>query len=58
MGCRKWFADNVDTGCLVAQGRIAALGTSDGWVFASSDLGERWELLKDGLPRVRCVVFA
>lgn len=57
-GLPAWFIDNVDTGCLAAQGRAAALGTADGMVFVSSDLGERWTLLKEGLPRVRCVAFA
>jgi hypothetical protein len=54
-GLPKWFVDNIDTGCLVARGQFAALGTPDGSVFMSSNLGETWSLAREGLPKIRCL---
>lgn len=36
----------------------AFLGTSAGQVFQSADRGRTWQLLKDGLPPVRCISAA
>jgi hypothetical protein len=52
------FADNVDTHCLAAAGRVAAFGTEDGRVFASPDEGRSWQLAAKGLPPVRGLAFA
>lgn len=57
-GLPKWFTDNIDTGCLVARGQSAALGTADGSVFGSSDLGKNWALVRADLPKISCVAFA
>ena len=57
-GLPKWFDDNVDTGCLAADGSLVAFGTSDGRVFRSRDAGEHWELVIKGLPPVACVLLA
>lgn len=57
-GLPEWFPDNVNTGCLAASGRQAALGTVDGSVYVSEDEGESWRLSAEGLPKVRAVAFA
>lgn len=56
-GLPRWFADNVNTACLAAQGRVVALGTVDGRVFLSRDQGESWQELAHGLERARAVVI-
>ena len=53
-----WFDDNVDTGCLAAEGSLAVLGTSDGRVFRSHDAGEHWSLVTKGLPAITAVTIA
>jgi hypothetical protein len=58
VGLPEWFADNVDTGCLAARGRMAAIGTEDGCVFLSPDAGERWDTVAKGLAPVRAVALA
>ena len=55
-GLPNWFSDNIDTFCLSAVTSCAAFGTPDGQVFASSDRGEHWDLVADGLPRVLSVM--
>jgi hypothetical protein len=57
-GLPEWFADNVDTGCLVARGGTAVIGTEDGSVYVSRDGGARWELAAKGLAPVRAVALA
>jgi hypothetical protein len=57
VGLPEWFADNVDTGCLVAQGSTAVIGTEDGCVFLSGDAGARWEEVAKGLAPVRGVAL-
>ena len=54
-GLPEWFADNIDTSCLVLDGVTAAFGTSDGRVFASDDAGDSWTEAAAGLPPVRAV---
>jgi len=56
-GLPSWFGDNVDTGCLAAEGSLAVCGTEDGSVFRSDDGGERWSLVVKGLPPVTGVVL-
>lgn len=56
-GLPEWFAGNVDTGCVAADGDTAALGTADGTVWASGDAGATWSVLSSGLPAVRCVAL-
>ncbi len=56
-GLPDWFDDNIDTACLVAMGHEAAFGTADGRVFASSDEGETWTVVAEGLPEIRCVAL-
>jgi hypothetical protein len=56
-GLPEWFADNVDTHCLVASGDHAALGTSDGFVYASEDAGRTWSPVADGLGEVTAVAL-
>ncbi len=57
-GLPEWFAGNVDTGCLVAQGSNAALATGSGEVFVSGDAGRTWRQVADGLGRVNRLAFA
>ncbi len=57
-GLPEWFSSNIDTFCLVASGRTAAFGTSDGRLFVSADEGQSWELRASDLPAVRCVALA
>lgn len=57
-GLPEWFADNVDTGGLAAQGPAVAIGTEDGCVFLSRDAGERWDAVAKGLAPVRAVALA
>jgi hypothetical protein len=57
-GLPEYFADNIDTACLAAEGPDVAVGTGDGEVYASGDEGSSWELIGRGLPPVRCVGLA
>lgn len=57
-GLPTWFSDNVDTYCLAARGDVAVIGDPNGSLFISQDRGEKWELLEQDLPRIRCVAFA
>jgi len=52
-----WFDDNIDTGCLAADGSVVVFGTADGRVFRSLDEGARWTLTANGLPRVTAVTI-
>ena len=56
-GLPTWFGDNIDTGCLVADGSLVVFGTEDGRVFQSFDGGGRWDVLANGLPPVRCLAL-
>lgn len=49
-----WFDDNIDTHCLDAlpDGSLAAFGTSDGRVYASTDQGATWDELASDLGSV------
>jgi hypothetical protein len=53
-GLPEWFEDNIDTYCLdsLNDGSYAALGTTDGTVYASDDGGATWDVAATGLPVV------
>jgi len=57
-GLPDWFDGNIDTYCLdaVPDGSIAAFGTEDGRVFASTDSGATWSGVATDLPRVNRVL--
>jgi hypothetical protein len=57
-GLPEWFDDNINTGCIATRGRQSAIGTVDGRVFISRDDGASWELMEEGLPKIRCLVLA
>lgn len=57
-GLPEWFSDNIDTGCLAANGIVAAFGTSDGTIYLSADAGRAWLPVSIGLPPIRCVKIA
>ena len=57
-GLPDWFGDNLDTYCLDARGSAAALGTSDGRVFVSSDAGATWSAAAEGLGAISCLALA
>ena len=56
-GLPAWFDDNIDSSCLDAppDGSVAAFGTSDGRVFASTDMGASWMKTTEG--RVKLTVY-
>jgi hypothetical protein len=54
--CADGFERNIDTGCLAADGELAAFGTEDGRVFVSRDAGASWTLEAWGLPAVEALV--
>jgi hypothetical protein len=56
-GLPEWFPFNLDTGQLAAKGDEVVLGTSDGRVYRSSDVGSTWDLVAEELPPVRAVTF-
>jgi len=53
-----WFEENIDTYCLDAlpDGSFVAFGTSEGRVYASTDLGATWVECASGLPPVQRVL--
>jgi hypothetical protein len=57
-GLPEWFAGNIDSLCLDAlpDGRLAALGTESGEIFASDDQGESWRQVAAGLDDIRRVL--
>ena len=52
-----WFDDNIDTGCLAADGALVVFGTDDGRVFRSLDGGAHWGLVTKGLPTITAVTI-
>ncbi len=56
-GLPEWFADNIDTYRLAADGARVAFGTREGSVFLSGDGGETWNGVASGLPAVECVTI-
>jgi hypothetical protein len=57
-GLPEWFDDNIDSHCLDAppDGPLVAFGTSDGDVYASTDVGATWDRVATGLPAVQRVL--
>ncbi len=55
-GLPNWFDDNIDSYCLDAVPDLAAFGTADGRVFASTDQGGAWAEVASDLPSVRCLL--
>ena len=53
-----WLDDNIDTGCLAADGSLVVFGTDDGRVFRSRDGGAHWGLVAKGLPPITAVTPA
>lgn len=53
-GLPDWFDDNLNTHCLVLQGRdlYAGLGSR---VWRSGDHGDSWEVAAENLPKVTCL---
>jgi hypothetical protein len=51
------FSDNIDTGCIAANGNDVAVGSPDGDVFLSRDGGGSWEQLAQGLGAIRAVLL-
>jgi hypothetical protein len=53
-----WFDGNIDTACLDAlpDGALAAFGTADGRLYASTDGGSTWHEVATSLPEVRRVL--
>ena len=56
-GLPEWFAFNLNTLQLAADGDEVVLGTDDGSVYRSSDAGATWELAADGLAPIRTVTI-
>ena len=57
VGLPDWFDSNIDTGCLVAAGPVAAFGTAAGSVHLSQDAGASWEQVAADLPPVRSMLL-
>lgn len=57
-GLPGWFGHNIDSYCLDAKpdGTIAAFGTGDGRLFASTDQGRTWSQVAKGLREIRRVL--
>jgi hypothetical protein len=53
-GLPEWFDGNVDTHCVVAEGRVAHVGHRN-TVWRSEDAGENWSVLITELPRITCL---
>jgi hypothetical protein len=51
----EWFPDNIDTGCLAAQGGSVAFGTQDGELYLSDDSGGTFTRVAENLAPVRWV---
>ena len=56
-GLPEWFSGNLDSGCVDAlpDGTVAAFGSGEGNLYASSNEGAGWTRIATGLGRVRCV---
>lgn len=57
-GLPEWFEDNIDSYWLdaIPSGELAAFGTSDGRLFASTNQGATWAEVASDLPTIRCVL--
>lgn len=57
-GLPRWFENNINTGCLVADGELVACATTDGRIFLSLDRGESFEQIQAGLPPIKCLALS
>jgi len=57
-GLPEWFSDNIDSLSLDALpgGELAAAGTGDGEVYATTDRGASWSRVADGLRAIHCIL--
>lgn len=57
-GLPEWFKENIDSYNLdsLPDGKLAAFGTRDGRLFASTDRGVSWAEIASGLPEVNRVL--
>lgn len=57
-GLPEWFDENIDSYNLdsLPDGKLAAFGTRDGRLFASTDRGVSWAEIASGLPEVNRVL--
>jgi hypothetical protein len=57
-GLPEWFTDNIDSLSLDALpgGELAAAGTDDGEVYATTDRGASWSRVADGLGAIHCIL--
>lgn len=55
-GLPEWFEGNIDSAWLDAAPDLAAFGTQDGQVFASTDEGTTWAHVAQGLPSIGAVL--
>ncbi|MFQ5967006.1 MAG: WD40/YVTN/BNR-like repeat-containing protein [Acidimicrobiia bacterium] len=56
-GLPEWFSDNVDTFRLIGAGPEAALGTTSGEIYRSSDAGLTWKRIATGLGSIKALEF-
>ena len=54
-GLPSSFDDNIDTGCLAANGSLVVFGTDDGRVYRSLDSGAHWSLVTKGLSTITAI---
>lgn len=57
VGLPEWFAGNVNTFCLDAEGDRAVIGAPGGVVFESVDGGVTWSVVAEGLSEIHCVLL-
>jgi hypothetical protein len=55
-GLPEWSDGNIDSASLDAMPELAAFGTAEGRVFASTDEGASWNEVAAGLPSIECVL--
>ena len=60
LGVPEWFKQNIDSYSLdsLPDGKLAAFGTEEGQLFASTDQGRTWTEIASGLPEVMRVLVA
>lgn len=54
-GLPDWFDENIDSFRLAGRGADAAVATSGGDVYASTDTGTTWQRVATGIGTVHCV---
>lgn len=56
-GLPEWFDGNIDSAWLDATPQLAAFGTADGDVFASTDEASTWNEVGAGLPSIEALLI-